>query len=283
MKTYHTVALVGVGLIGGSLSRDLLKRKIADEVVGFDTDKKNLAYAVKAGIVSTAGRSLRDTLGRSDLVILATPVLALEERIKSLAEFIPAQTLVIDVGSTKQKIIRLADRFFYDGNFVGCHPMAGDEKSGARASRCDLFDRAPCLIVCGQKTRPAFAGRARVLWKSLGARVIELSLKDHDKYLAACSHLPHVLSFALMSSVGKKISPAALKKIAGQSFKSYTRIAGSNARMWRDIFIANQENTLSQIDEFQTELASLKKAISSGDHKGLFKYMEKAARMWRKM
>jgi len=278
---FKNVVLVGVGLIGGSLSRDLLREKVTKKIVGFDTDRKNLNYAVKNKIVTVAGRDLEKEFSQSDLIILATPVVTLEKQVKELASLIPSKTLVIDVGSTKTNILKLADRYFPKGNFVGCHPMAGSEKSGAKASVVGLFDGAPCLIVRGKKTKTVFSKRARSLWQSVGATTLDLDVKNHDRYLAACSHLPHVLSYALMHAVGKRISPSELKKIAGKSFKSYTRIAGSDARMWTDIFLVNQKHTLAKMKYFERELKQLERLIQKGDSNALFRYLESTADLWR--
>ena len=280
---FKKVVIIGVGLIGGSMARDLLTKKIADEVVGFDADQKNLNFAVKNKIISRAGKSLDHELKDASLVVLATPVLTIENLLQKIADKISAQTIVMDVGSTKKKIVELADKLFLKGSFVGTHPMAGLEKSGASASQKNLFKNSPTLIVAGKKTKTAHTKKIKALWQLLGARVLNISINDHDRYMAACSHLPHALSFALMRSVGKKIPPAELKKIAGNSFKSYTRISGSDAKMWVDIFIDNQKNTLARINAFQQELKSLEKLILNKDKKNLLNYMQAASQLWQKI
>lgn len=280
---FKHVCLVGVGLIGGSLSRDLLGQGIAGTVAGFDVDRKNLRYAVKNKIISQAGHDLSQTLKTADLVILATPVITLEEQIVKLSKLISPKSLVIDVGSTKERIVKLADCFYPEGNFVGCHPMAGSENSGAAASVSGLFKDWPCLIVPGKRTRKSFLLRAKGLWQALGARVYEWDGAEHDRYLAACSHLPHVLGYALLRAVGERMPPKVLGKIAGRSFKSYTRVAGSDARMWADIFLANQKNVLAKIRVFKRELERLEKRIAGARGASLLGYLEETAALWREI
>ncbi len=280
---FNQATIIGIGLIGGSLGRDLLKKKIAKKVVGIDVDPKTLSYAKKQGVVSQISKDDIETLEASDLVVFATPVCTLEEQIKDFSAFISENALVIDVGSTKTDIIKVADKSFQSGNFVGCHPMAGSEKSGVRASVSDLFVNSPCIIVPGKKTKKKFTDLATRLWKKLGAQTVLMNVKDHDSRLAACSHLPHILSFATMQSVGKKIPMKELKKIAGRSFKSYTRVAGSDPKMWTDIFLQNKTHALKQISFFQSQLNDIEKAIKKSDSKWLYQYIEKTAKLWREM
>jgi len=280
-KQYEQACLIGVGLIGASLARDLKNKKVVKTIIGFDSDKKNLNLAVKKRVVKR-GSHLKKALATSDLVILAAPVKTIAEQIELFADFIPKKCLVIDVGSTKVDIVKQADRFF-DGNFVGCHPMAGSEKSGAGASLLGLFEDAPCIIVPGKKTKKAMVTSAKQLWQAVGARTVTMDWLEHDRYLAACSHLPHILSFSLMSAVGKRISPKEIKKIAGKSFKSYTRIAGSDAKMWADIFRDNQKNVLNKIYYFKKELEKLEQLVKKGDEKKLMNYIKESSLLWREV
>lgn len=280
---FQHVCIIGVGHIGGSLSRDLMRLKLATTISGFDTDEKNLRYVLKKKIISRRVDDLPKALAGSDLVVLATPVRVIEDQLVRLSPFIDRHKLVIDVGSTKEAIVAKAAKFFPWGNFVGCHPMAGNERSGPSAGADGLFTDAPCLLVAAKNSRPKFVAKAKALWTALGARVVAMDAGEHDRCVAACSHLPHVLSFALMRSVGTRIGPATLKKIAGGSFRSYTRIAGSNARMWADIFLHNRQNVLQKIGTFKKELLKLEKLMRAGSERKLFSYIEKSAELWRKM
>lgn len=283
MKTiyFKKVALVGVGLIGGSLAKDLLRKKICESIVGIDISSSHLKQALREGFVNETTLSLAKGVQDADLVILATPVLSLVDQVNQVAPLVKSDALVIDVGSTKDKIVKAADKVFVDGNFVGCHPMAGREKSGPKASLENLFQDSPCLIVPGQKTKRSFVTKAKRLWKAIGSRPVEMPSVEHDRYVAACSHLPHVLSFCLMKSVGDRLPPQNLHRVAGPSFKSYTRIAGSDPHMWRDIFLDNQKATLEKVKSFKKELSQLEALIEKYDGDGLWDYIESSASLWR--
>jgi chorismate mutase-like protein len=280
---YNQVTIIGVGLIGGSIGRDLIKKKIAKSVFGIDANTKALLWARKNHVITDIAKDDIQTLMNSDLVIFATPVCAIKEQMMDFAPFISEKALVIDVGSTKTAITKIADKCFSAGNFVACHPMAGFEKSGITASADNLFYQAPCIIVPGKKTKKTFLQQAKRFWNQLHANVLEMDINIHDKYLAACSHLPHIISFALMESVGNKITPKEIKKIAGNSFKSYTRIAGSDPRMWTDIFSDNKKEVLKQVTLLKKELSTLESCVKQSDSKKIYEYIKDAAKLWRKI
>ena len=283
IKPFNQITIIGIGLIGGSLGRDFFAKKLAKAVVGFDLNTATLNYAKKNKIISAKATSLKSAVMDADLIILAAPVRTIKKHIKEIAPWVKQTTLVIDVGSTKTGINTTAKKYFPKGNFVGCHPMAGSENSGITASLAGLFANAPCIIVPAQNSKKYFIKQAQLLWPTLGARTVLMDQNNHDKSLAACSHLPHILSFALMQSAVNTVSLRQLKLIAGNSFKSYTRIAGSDAKMWTDIFLDNQQNTLKQIQAFAKELSTLTKAIKSSNESLLFNYIAQVAKIRRKM
>lgn len=267
--------------MGVSLSRDLLQKKLAQTIVGFDLDESRSIWAKKKKYISAVSKDLMSDLKKADLVILAIPVLELKKILKDVASVVSEKALVIDLGSTKKTIVQKADQLFKKGNFVGCHPMAGRERSGPESSVTQMFEGAPCLIVPGKRTHKKFVSIATDLWSSVGSRVVVMNALQHDRYVAACSHLPHVLSFALMQSVAQKISPAELKKVSGPGFKSYTRVAGSDAKMWTDIFLDNQKLVLNKLKAFKKELVFLEKQISKKDESKIKKYIQKSSSLWR--
>lgn len=279
---FKKTVVIGIGLMGTSLARDLLKNHLTKNVVGLDRSRKNLKYASQQGFITDVALS-PETLQDADLVVLSIPVLNLLEVMSTVAPLISPKALVIDLGSTKSSIGKRADQLFQAGNFVGCHPMAGREKSGPQASVEGLFDGAPCIIVPGRTSKKSFVNRATKLWQAIGARTLVMDAAKHDRYVAACSHLPHVLSFSLVSAVGRTITPKDIQKIAGNSFKSYSRIAGSDAKMWADIFLDNQSSVLSKITEFRKELLNMERMIKSRNAQELFDYMDRAAKTWRKL
>lgn len=261
---FRKVIMVGVGLMGGSIAQDFLGQKIAAEVVGFDTNTKNLIEARRLKVVTRAGSALKQELETADLVVLAMPVGEIIAWIKKNARFVLEKTWVMDVGSTKKTILAVADRCFPRGNFVGTHPMAGTEKSGVKASSVNFFKESPCVIVAGKKSAKAFVQKTKSLWRKLGARVYEMGPEKHDQYVAACSHLPHVLAFVLMNSLEGSFSLKFIRKIMGNSFRGMTRISGSDAQMWADIFLHNKLPVRTVIKSFQKKLGYFDKSLKKG-------------------
>lgn len=275
--------MVGVGLIGGSLGRDFLSQKIATEVVGFDTNTKNLWEAKRLKAVTRTGGVLKNELETADLVILAMPVGEIISWIKKNARFVLEKTWVIDVGSTKKTILALADRCFPHGNFVGAHPMAGTEKTGVKASSLNFFKNSPCVIVAGKKSGKVFVQKTKSLWHRLGAQVYEMGPEKHDRYVAACSHLPHVLAFVLMNSLQGTFSFEFIRKIMGNSFRSMTRISGSDAQMWADIFLHNKLPVRAVVKSFQKKLGYFDKNLKKGSARLLKLQIQNANRAHKKV
>lgn len=280
---FQKVIIVGVGLMGGSLARDFLAKKIAVEVVGFDTDAKNLFEAKRLKAMTRAGHILKNELEAANLVVLAIPVGEIISWIKKNAQFISEKTLVMDVGSTKKTILATADRYFPRGNFVGAHPMAGNENSGVKASSLNFFKDSPCVIVAGKKSGKFFVQKTKSLWKKLGSRVYEMGPEKHDRYVAACSHLPHVLSFVLMNSLSPIFSFEFIRKIMGNSFRDITRVSGSDAKMWADIFLHNKLPVRTVIKSFQKGLAIFDKSLKKSSVPLLKSQIQKANRAHKKV
>lgn len=279
---FKTTILIGVGLIGGSLARDLLRLKITDEVIGFDLSERELASAKKMKVVTSIGRDLVASLAVADLIIFAVPVRTLRQMILSHGVYFSPNALAIDVGSTKAAIVTEASRRVPHGNFVGCHPMAGREKSGVAASCDGLFKNKQCFLSPGLTTKPKFLKMATMLWQAVGAKPVLLDAKKHDRVLSWLSHLPHAVASALVSSLISefKRSPEARKFTAG-GFLDTTRIAASSPAMWREIFLDNKANVLGDIARFKKELTRLEVLIRKGDEKGITKFMECAAKLRR--
>lgn len=273
---FSKVVLVGVGLIGGSLTLDLLCQRLAGSVVGFGRDVKNLSLAKKSGIISTIGKNLANELPTADLVIFAVPVKTMRSYIERYAHLISPDALVIDVGSTKQNIVKDADRFFLHGNFVGCHPMAGKESFGAKACELNFFQNKVCLVTASHKTKKRFLSTAVKLWQLVGAKIIKLSSEMHDKKLAVTSHFPQIISSLLMLTAGKNYDLKDLKKLMGSGFKDTTRLAASHAGMWTEIILENKKNILEILELFQRELTLLCKEIENESESSILKTLQAA-------
>lgn len=265
-----------------SFAKDVKRLHLAKSVVAIDHSKFHLAQAKRLKLVHHTSTDLA-AVADADLVVLAVPVLSLLSIIEQISEFISPKTLVIDLGSTKLKIAEKAAQHFPCGNFIPCHPMAGREKSGPRAAVDKLFVDAPCIITPCANSKSKFLAQTKSLWKTLGAHVLLMPADEHDRRVAACSHLPHVLAFTLVSAVARSISPVEINKIAGKSFKAYSRVAGSDATMWQEIFLDNHSEVLSKIQDFKNELNRFESLIADFDVQGLHDYMKAAALLWRKL
>ncbi len=274
---FRHAVIVGVGLLGGSIARELLHHNLSETVVGFGRSQENLLYAQKNGIISHIGHDLLSALAIADLVVLAMPVGSFAGFLQKYSGLIRSQTLVIDVGSTKKLIAKLSDKYFPEGNFVPCHPMAGSEKSGAGASQLNLFEGKTCLLTPGTKTKTKFVTLAHKFWKALGAKTQMLKPAQHDQILAFTSHLPQVMASVLMSAVAKNVPHRKLANLVGNGFRDTTRLAASDAAMWTDIVLDNRENLRKATKRLQDELAIFGKALSKADARALQAYFKQAS------
>jgi prephenate dehydrogenase len=281
---FKTTVLIGVGLIGGSLARDLLRLKMTDEVVGFDLSRRELANAKKIKAITSVGRDLMASLAKADLIIFAVPVRALRQMIADHGIYFSPQALAIDVGSTKAAIVAEASRRVPHGNFVGCHPMAGREKSGVAASCEGLFANKQCFLSPGLTTKPKFVKKAAALWRSLGAKPILLDAKKHDRILSWISHLPHAVASALVSSLVSEFKryPETRKFTAG-GFLDTTRIAAGPAEMWKEICMVNRDELRRALDGLIEELGVARQMLENKDEVSLLAFLRRAKNLREEM
>ncbi len=267
---FRRTVIIGVGLLGSSVGMNLISKKLSKEVVGVGRDAKNLAVARRRRAIhrfvaaGTSADALISRLGEDDLVILAAPV----EPIKAYLRKIPKTVLVTDVGSVKEAIVLEADRRKL--RFVGAHPIAGTERSGAEAGIASLFRGRHCVVTPSRASKPADVDKIRRLWKRLGCRISLMTAADHDRLFAYTSHLPHAVAYSL-SQISFKPEE---QKFLFSSFRDTTRVAASSPGMWRDIFLQNPR-ILEAISDFQERLEALKKAISRKDRVRLTAFLEK--------
>jgi len=234
------LGIAGVGLIGGSLALAARRAGLAREVVGFGRTRANLDLALARGIVDRAGTEPA-VLAGADLVLLATPVGLLAPTAAAVAPHLPAGAIVTDAGSVKAPVVRAASTLPAGLRFVGGHPIAGTEDSGAAAADPDLFQGARCVLTPVASTDPGALSRVRSLWEGVGMQVVEMAPEEHDAVLALTSHVPHVLAFALALAAGDSPSRLGIDALpfAGPSFRSATRVAASSPETWRDVLTAN--------------------------------------------
>lgn len=255
MKLFNKAVIIGTGLIGGSLGLALKKRKLASQIVGLSRHQRNARLAKKAGAIDCIGSSL-DVVKDADLVILATPIDAIIGIALKIAKKIKKDCIIIDVGSTKEEIVSKISRAI--PNFVGCHPLSGSEKRGVANLQADIFNNSICIITPTTKTNKKILDKVSLLWRKLGSQVVILSAKDHDQILAFTSHLPHAVAFSLIDCI-----PMEFLSLSSGGLRDSTRISGSDANLWSEVFLSNRRNLLTSLSSFQTKLAALKLALES--------------------
>lgn len=261
------IVVVGVGLIGGSFALALKKAGLVGDVAGIGRSRATLDEAMRLGIIDRVGAFDAATLGDADLVLLATPVGQMPLLMQTMAPHLGPQTTITDGGSTKGDVEAAVRQFLpaHLSRFVPAHPIAGAENSGAGAAKADLYvDRKVVLTPLPECDADAIE-RVRTAWSACGATVHEMTPSRHDQVFAAVSHLPHLLSFALVHDLAQRENREEFFRFAASGFRDFTRIAASHPEMWRDICIANKSALLSELEQYQRQLEELRKALLVGD------------------
>lgn len=281
MRHLNQVAIVGVGLIGGSLGMILRRKGLASKVVGIGRRVENLKTAVELGAIDSYVVDAKDGVRDADLVVLATPVDTYDRHLTEWAFCLKQGAIVTDVGSVKGLLVEQAERAMPAGvHFVGAHPIAGKEKTGVIAGSDQLFKGARCIITPTTATNPQALEQVRAMWQETGSVVLTMDVHLHDKILGAVSHLPHVAAFALMNALAEirdqQIPSLDLESHSGGGLRDTTRIAASSPEMWRDIFLWNRDNVVMFIEAYERSLNQLKQLIRIGDAAGIEKELERA-------
>jgi prephenate dehydrogenase len=264
------LAVIGVGLIGGSFALALKQAKKVSKVVGVGRNAANLKLALERGVIDAIapdpGAAARD----ADLVLVAAPVAQFPAIFAALAE---SKALITDGGSTKRDVIAAARKALGKriARFVPAHPIAGAEKSGAAAAKAELFQDRRVVLTPLKENAKASVAAVEAAWSACGAKVSRMDAEEHDAVLAAVSHLPHVLAYALVHDVAKRNNSAQLFSFAAGGFRDFTRIASSHPEMWRDICLANRDRLLQELKLYANELGSIRRLIDKGDGAGLEK------------
>ena len=264
---FKKIVIFGVGLIGGSFSLALRKAGAVAEVVGFGRSAATLEQAKQLGIIDRIGSDAAREVGDADLVLLATPVAQMAELFARIAPHLGAHTLVTDGGSTKGDVVAAARANLGDklAQFVPAHPIAGAEKSGAAAALVDLYQGKRVVLTPLPENSPENVARVRKAWELCGANVSELTAQQHDEVFAAVSHLPHLLSFALVHDIAQRDNREQLLSFAASGFRDFTRIAASSPEMWRDICMANRAALLDELASYMAELKNIHAALADAD------------------
>ncbi|MCL0080783.1 prephenate dehydrogenase [Peptococcaceae bacterium] len=274
---FHQVTIIGVGLIGGSLGLALNHRHLVPKITGWDTNAENMDLALSAGAIHQKAASLAEAVTGADLVILATPVLAAEKLLPQLVPYLKENTIVTDVGSTKNSITTLAATVLPAGvPFVGGHPMAGSEVTGMRGADPYLFENAYYLLTPTAKTNQPGLKKIRQLLEAIGARVVEIAPAQHDRTVAVVSHLPHLVAAALVNTMAAMPDCQQMMPLAAGGFRDTTRIAAGSPVIWRDIFRSNRQPVLDTITRFRAVLDEYQNLITGDDGAGLLDKLEQA-------
>ncbi len=265
------LVVIGVGLIGGSFALDLKKKRLAGRVTGVGRGRANLEKALALGIIDAVAATAADAVRDADMVLLAIPVGAMGPVFREIAPGLPAGCVVTDAGSTKQDVIAAARAGLGAkiGQFVPGHPIAGAENNGAEAARAGLFQHKPYILTPLPENPPAAVAAVQAAWEACGAKTSRMDASQHDHVFAAVSHLPHLVSFALMEELAGRPDAETYFRHAGSGFRDFTRIAGSHPEMWRDISMANKEALVTELEAFIAKLSGLRDLLESGDSDAL--------------
>ena len=269
---FNKIAILGVGLIGGSIGLAVKKKRLAREIIGVCRHKSSLKRARKIGAIDKGTLNYKEAVNNADLVILAMPVSQIVKAAKLIMPYLKRSCLITDVGSTKTEIVQAIEKASVHGqfNFVGAHPLAGSEKRGASSARADLFEGAICILTRTGKTKPAALRHIAGFWGKLGCRMKVLTPKTHDKIVALSSHLPHLAAVQLV-----KVACGCLD-FAATGFFDTTRIASSDAEIWTDIFISNKRFTIEAINRYINQLKLTRDLIRKEDRRRLFRQFKRA-------
>jgi len=282
---FGKLVIFGVGLIGGSFSLALKAVGQVGEVVGFGRSLGSLSQAIDLGIIDRVGANPGAEVAEADIVLIATPVAQMPDIMAKIAPYLGPETLVTDGGSTKSDVVAAARAHLGDriDRFVPGHPIAGAENSGPAAASAMLYRGKKVVLTPLPENSTLDVARLRSAWEWCGAQVHQLTPGEHDRVFAAVSHLPHLLSFALVHDLARRENGEQFFNFAASGFRDFTRIAASHPEMWRDICLANRAALLDELDRYQAQLGELRAALDQGDGAALeevFAVARAARRAW---
>ena len=271
MPLIRRLAIIGVGLIGGSLARVLREKGAVDEIVGIGRGEANLHRAVELGVIDRYSIDPVAGVAGADLVFLATPVCSIVETVARIVPALAPGSVITDGGSVKGEVVSACEKLMPPGtSFIGGHPIAGTENSGVEASFASLYRGKRCILTPTAQTDTEALLKVTRMWELAGSEVVLMDMEKHDRVVAAISHLPHMVAYSLVNAVGSydRFSENILKYSAG-GFRDFTRIASSDPAMWRDIALMNREAVLEMMDFFLEHFGRLRNLVEVGDGQGL--------------
>lgn len=274
MKDLRYISVVGLGLLGGSISLAIRQRLSGVTVVGYSHRKQTRAKAKDLAVATEIAENLSAAVANADLVILATPIFTFEDYFVQLRDLVEPGTIITDVGSTKVLPHHWAERHLGDRvRYVGSHPIAGSEQRGVEFARDDLLNQARCILTTTDQTQRAAWRTLKSFWAALGCFVETMSPAEHDRVFADVSHLPHLIAAALVNASDRQHM-----KLAGKGFLDSTRIASGDATIWTDVLLANTDNLTAGIDRVLAELAKLRQAIQTQNKDEIEALLERACK-----
>jgi len=280
MAISKRMAVVGVGLIGGSLARVLREQGEVGEIVGVGRTEQNLIRAVELGVIDRYSQDPCEGVRGADLVFLSTPVRSIAAVLERIAPFLSPGCIVTDGGSVKEPVVAACEPLMPTGtHFVGGHPIAGTERSGVDASLVTLFRGKRCIVTPTPRTDGRALETVVRMWRSAGSEVIRMDAHKHDRIVAAISHLPHMVAYSLVNAVDgyERLDESILSYSAG-GFRDFTRIASSDPAMWRDIALMNRSALLEMMDFFTGYFGRLRSLVESCDAEGLERFFAESKR-----
>ncbi len=275
---WQKITLVGVGLLGGSLGLAIKQHRLASRVEGYVRRSASIEECERLALVDHATRDLARAVKDADLVVLCTPLGRMRDLVEKMLPALKPGTIVTDVGSVKGSVIEEVEPLISSvgAHFVGSHPMAGGEKTGASAARADLFARAICIITPTAKSSSEAVRKVDEFWQALGSRTLKMPPNVHDDLVSRSSHLPHIVAAELANYVLSPAHPKEQATVCATGFRDTTRIASGSPEMWRDIAIANRKNLSRVLGVFIEDLEEFRLALENSDVKLIEEFFEKA-------
>jgi prephenate dehydrogenase len=274
---WQKIALIGIGLLGGSLGLAIKQRRLANSVNGFVRRSASIRECERFGVVDQATGDLNAAIDGAELIILCTPIAQMRELAERMGALTPG-AIVTDVGSVKGPVVQDLEPIITrgGGHFIGSHPMAGAEKMGVAAARADLFENAVCVMTPTSKCPAEARRQLEGFWLSVGCRPIFLSPELHDEFVSRSSHLPHVVAAELANYVLSPVHPKEQSMLCANGFRDTTRIASGSPEMWRDIALANRKNLARVLGVFIEDLQEFQLALENQDVKGIEEFFDLA-------
>ncbi|WP_301884098.1 prephenate dehydrogenase [Neisseria uirgultaei] len=279
MPILNHIALIGVGLIGGSFVLDLKRQGLVRTVTGIDTDRDNLQRALERGVIDRASVAIdKNSIADADLIVIATPVASVSGILTALAPVLPAHAWISDVGSTKISVIEAFRRCLPDRlhHCIAAHPIAGSDKSGADSAQYGLFQNRKLIITPHGGEDSDGIALVENLWRAVGADIFTMDAQRHDAVFAAVSHMPHLTAFAYVHQLFDHPDGQEYLKFAATGFQDFTRIASGHPAVWADICLANKDSLLQLIQGLGKQLDVLADILTADDREALYRYFEEA-------